>query len=98
MISRHLHIILPIDYIALNPRQITKHCFEKNKMQSKTLQVPTLLACLALLFIAGFSSAKYNHVGRDDEITAMKVAVENGISCIFSPIEKQITISDYHYF
>ena len=57
-------------------------------MLVKTLQVPILLAGLALLFLAGFSSAKYNLVGRDDEIAAMKVAVDKGISCISSPIKK----------
>ena len=59
-------------------------------MLGKTLQVPILLAGLALLFHAGFSSAKYNLVGHDDEIVAMKVAVDKGISCISSPIKKQI--------
>ena len=58
-------------------------------MLVKTLQVPILLAGLALLFLAGFSSAKYNLVGRDDKITAMKVAVDKGTSCI-SIIENQI--------
>ena len=67
-------------------------------MLGKTLRVPILLAGLALLFLAGFSSAKYNLVGRDDEIAAMKVVAEKGISCIFSPIEKQTPILDYHYF
>ena len=59
-------------------------------MLGKTRQVPILLACLAFPFHAGFSSAKYNLVGRDDEITAMKVAVDKGIACISSPIKKQI--------
>ena len=59
-------------------------------MKGKTHQVPILLAGLALLFHGGFSSAKYNLAGRDDEIAAMKVAVDKGISCIFSPIKKQI--------
>ena len=57
-------------------------------MLGKTLQVPILLAVLALYFHAGFSSAKYNLVGHDDEIAAMKVAVDKGIS---SQIEKQIS-------
>ena len=90
MILHHLHIILPIEYIALNPRHIRKRCFEKNKMQGKTLLVPILLAGLALPFLAGISSASYNLVGRDDEIAAMRVVVDKGISCIFLPIEKQI--------
>ena len=60
-------------------------------MLGKTLQVPILLAGLALFFHAGFSSVKYNLVGRDDEIAAMKVAVDKGISCISSPTKKQIT-------
>ena len=55
-------------------------------MLVKTLQVPILLAGLALLFLAGFSSAKYNLVGRDDEIAAMRVVVDKCISCIFVPI------------
>ena len=58
-------------------------------MLGKTLRVPILLAGLALPFLAGISSAKYNLVGRDDKITAMKVAVDKGTSCIFI-IEKQI--------
>ena len=90
MILHHLHIILPIEYIALNPRHIRKRCFEKNKMQVSTLLVPILLAGLALPFLVGISSAKYNLVGRDDEIPAMKVAVDKGIACISSPIKKQI--------
>ena len=47
-------------------------------MQGKTHQVPILLAGLALLYIAGFSSAKYNLVGRDDEIATMAVTVDKG--------------------
>ena len=58
-------------------------------MLGKTLQVPVLLTGLSLLFFVGFSSANYDIVGRDDEIAAMQVAVEKGISCIFSPIEKK---------
>ena len=60
-------------------------------MLVKPLQVPILLAGLALLFLAGFSSAKYNLVGPDDEIAAMKVVIDKGISCISSPTKKQIT-------
>ena len=59
-------------------------------MLGKTLRVPILLVGLAFLFLAGFSSAKYNLVGRDDEITAMRVVAEKGMSCIFVAIEKQI--------
>ena len=59
-------------------------------MLGKTLQVTILLTGLALLFHVGFSSAKYNLVGRDDEINSMKVAVDKGIACISSTIEKQI--------
>ena len=47
-------------------------------MQGKTHQVPILLAGLALFYIAGFSSAKYNLVGRDDEIATMEVTVDKG--------------------
>ena len=59
-------------------------------MLGKTLQVTILLTGLALLFHVGFSSAKYNLVGRDDEIAAMRVVVDKGMSCIFVSIEKQI--------
>ena len=59
-------------------------------MLVKTLQVPILLAGLVLLLFAGFPSAKYNLVGHDDEIAAMKVSVDKGTSCISSPINKQI--------
>ena len=59
-------------------------------MLGKTLRLPILLTGLALLFHAGFSRAKYNLVGRDDEIAAMKVVVDKGASCISSPIKKQI--------
>ena len=79
-----------MEYIALNLRHIRKRCFEKNKMQGNTLLVPILLAGLALPLLGGISSAKYNLVGRDDEIAAMKVAIDKGISCISSPIKKQI--------
>ena len=86
MILYNLHISLPIEYIVLTPRHIRKRYFEKNKMQGKNLLVPILLAGLALPFLAGISSAKYNLVGRDDEIAAMRVVVDKGISCIFVPI------------
>ena len=55
-------------------------------MQVSTLLVPILLAGLALPFLVGISSAKYNLVGRDVEIAAMRVVVDKGISCIFVPI------------
>ena len=58
-------------------------------MLGKTLRVPILLVGLTFLFPAGFSSAKYNLVDRDDEIAAMRVVAEKGISCIFVAIEKQ---------
>ena len=48
-------------------------------MQGKTQQVPILLAGLALFYIAGFSRAKYNLVGRDDEIATMEVTVDKGM-------------------
>ena len=48
-------------------------------MQGKTHQVPILLAGLALFYIAGFSSAKYNLVGRDDEIATMEVTIDKGM-------------------
>ena len=64
-------------------------------MLGKTLRLPILLTGLALLFHAGSSGAKYNLVGRDDEIAAMKVVVDKGISCISSPIKKQIPICTF---
>ena len=48
-------------------------------MQGKTHQVPILLAGLAMIYIAGFSSSKYNLVGRDDEIATMEVTVDKGM-------------------
>ena len=48
-------------------------------MQGKTHQVPILLAGLALIYIPGFSSAKYNLVGRDDEIATMEVTIDKGM-------------------
>ena len=90
MILHHLHIIIPVEYIVLKLRHIRKRCFEKNKMQGNTLLVPILLVGLALPFLAVISSAKYNLVGRDDEIASMRVVVDKGISFIFVPIEKQI--------
>ena len=48
-------------------------------MQGKILQVPILLAGLALIYIPGFSSAKYNLVGRDDEIATMEVTIDKGM-------------------
>ena len=59
-------------------------------MQGKTLQLPILLPGLALIFLSGFSRAKYIPVGGDDEISAMNVAADKGIPCIFVPIENQI--------
>ena len=67
-------------------------------MQGKTLQVTMLLASLALVFVAEYSSAKYNLVGRDDEIADMKFALDKGISCIFRPIEKQVKLNLGLYF
>ena len=52
-------------------------------MHGKTLQVSKLLAGLILIYIAGFSRAKHNFVGRDNGITNMKVTVGKGILCIF---------------
>ena len=48
-------------------------------MQGKTHQVPILLAGLALIYIARFSSAKYNLVGRYDEIATMEDTVDKGM-------------------
>ena len=51
-------------------------------MQDKIQQVPILLAGLALIYIARYSNAKYNLVGRDGEGATMKVTVFKGISYI----------------
>merc|ERR1739844_43192 len=45
-------------------------------MQGKIQQVPILLVGLALVYIMGYSSAKNNVVGVDDEIADMKDPVE----------------------
>ena len=76
---RHLHIILPIEYIVINTIHINNALLRTSEMQGKTHQVPILLAGLALFYIAGFSSAKYNLVGRDDEIATMEVTVDKGM-------------------
>ena len=49
-------------------------------MKDKIQQVPILLAGLALTYIARYSSAKNNLIGRDGEGATMKVAVFKGIS------------------
>ena len=82
-ILRHLHITLSIEYIVLNVIHI-RHRFQRYcKMQGIIHQVPVLLAGLALIYVAKYSSAKYNLVGGDDEITAMKVTIAKGISYIY---------------
>ena len=48
-------------------------------MQGIILQIPFLLAVLISIFIVGYSTAKYNHIVHDDEITAMKATVDKGI-------------------
>ena len=48
-------------------------------MKGNIHQVPVLIAGLALIYVAKYSNAKYNLVGGDNEITAMKVTVEKGI-------------------
>ena len=50
-------------------------------MQSNNQKIPIFLAGIALIYLVGYSGAKYNLVVRDDEIAAMKVTVDNGI-CI----------------
>ena len=49
-------------------------------MQGKIQQVPILLAAQALIYITSNSSAKYNFVGRDDEIATTKATIEKGMS------------------
>ena len=57
-------------------------------MHGKTLQVSKLLAGLILIYIAGFSRAKYDFVDRDNGITTMKVTAGKGILWIFRKIKK----------
>ena len=52
-------------------------------MQGKNQQIPIFLVGIALIYLAGYSGAKYNLVVRDDEIAAMKVTVDKGISIQF---------------
>ena len=59
-------------------------------MPGKIQQVIILLTGLALIYVPRFSRAKYNLNGRDNEIDAMKVTAEKGISCTFRPIGYQI--------
>ena len=55
-------------------------------MPGKIKQVLILLTGLALTNVPRYSSAKYILNGLDNEIDAMKVIVEQGISCKFRPI------------
>ena len=48
-------------------------------MQGKTYKLTILLAGLALILIVEYSSAEYNRVVRDDEISARKVTFDKGI-------------------
>ena len=59
-------------------------------MPGEIWQLLILLTGLALTYIPIYASAKYNLVGRNNEIDAMKVAVEKGILNIFRPIRKRI--------
>ena len=52
-------------------------------MQGKIQQVPILLVGLALVYVMGYSSAKNNVVGVDDEIADMKDPVQKGIMLIY---------------
>ena len=52
-------------------------------MQGKNQQIPIFWAGIALIYLVGYSGAKYNLVVRDDEIAAMKVTVDKGISIQF---------------
>ena len=52
-------------------------------MQGKNQQIPIFWAGIALIYLVGYSGAKYNIVVRDDEIAAMKVTVDKGISIQF---------------
>ena len=59
-------------------------------MQGIILQIPFLLAVLISIFIVGYSTAKYNHIVHDDEITAMKATVDKGILHMVRPIKNLI--------
>ena len=86
---RHLSIILPIEYISLNENNYYKIIvLKKIKMHGKNLQVPKLLIGLILIYIMGYSRAKYNFVGSANGITTMKFTVGKGILCIFRKIKK----------
>ena len=76
LILCNLHIILLIEY-DIHIKYIS---LRYSKMQDKIFQVSILLAGLALIYIARYSSAKYNLIGRDGEGATMKVAVFKGIS------------------
>ena len=52
-------------------------------MQGKNQQIPIFLVGITLIYLVGYSGAKYNLVVRDDEIAAMKVTVDKGISIQF---------------
>ena len=67
-------------------------------MHGKTLQVSKLLAGLILIYIAGFSRAKYNFVGRDNGITTMKVTSGKGILWLLRKTKKPKAILDFQYF
>ena len=85
-----LNIILPIDYIVVNDINTQKHIFEWRKMPGEIWQLLILLTGLALTYIPIYASAKYNLVGRNNEVDAMKVAVEKDILGIFRPIRNRI--------
>ena len=52
-------------------------------MRGTNQQIPIFLAGMALIYLVGYSVAKYNLVVRDDEIAATKVTVDKGISIQF---------------
>ena len=52
-------------------------------MQGKNHQISILLVGLALIYIVGYSSEKYNFAVRDDEIAAMSATNDKGILYIY---------------
>ena len=67
-------------------RCTTINNFFRYPINCKIQQVMILLTGLAFIYVPRYSRAKYNLNGRDNEIDAMKVTVEKGISCKFRPI------------
>ena len=83
MIPHPSNIILSIQYIVLSSIHITSIFLIQNKMQGKNHQISILLVGLALIYIVGYSSEKYNFAVRDDEIAAMSATNDKGILYIY---------------